>query len=100
MALANNYKTFGDLLTYLRGCEINMPGPSRADNKPDYSFKMRCYHCNEPGHRSFNCPRKRSTGQNVFRRANKIICRFCKISGHFEKDCRKKKRELNYSKNT
>ena len=85
------------------------------DNTPNFS----CYNCNEPGHISRNCPKKREettqksrdcddynkTGQNDYPEnslfTNKLekICYKCKEKGHYGTHC-PKKQESTSEKNT
>lgn len=96
MALANKYQNTDELLTYLRGCDLNSDSKYPLKQNFTSDFKIQCFNCKESGHRSFNCPRKRVPGEKS-RRLN-VRCNFCKLPGHYEKECRKK-RSVNNKQN-
>lgn len=96
MALANNYKRTDELLTYLRGCDLDNIEDSKDERRPvslSSSFKIRCYFCHETGHTKNSCP-KRRFNRNVYNRPNNIFCRFCKKPGHIENSCRYKNKNF------
>lgn len=90
LATANNYTQLEDLLTYLRSCDRNYGGKRRVEGESERS-KIRCFNCNDKGHKSAQCPKRRNNSQNSsYSSTSKIVCSFCHKIGHYERDCRKK----------
>ncbi len=43
-----------------------------------------CFHCNDPGHKAFECPKNEC-------KRRKVTCYNCKKEGHYANDCKEKK---------
>lgn len=57
----------------------------RNRNKPRHST-AKCYSCNRPGHKQFNCP------QNIVQGNQRLHCNYCRQKGHTIETCFKKNR--------
>lgn len=60
----------------------------------------KCYNCNTIGHLSAKCTAPRRPRPNANKKTNPgVKCNFCKIPGHTEPECRKKKKQLAAKRN-
>jgi len=68
----------------------------KRNNKYDSNHQMKCYNCNQYGHKAFNCPLKKNNNKTDQNTSNNLIsnplqCYSCKKTGHKSHECPNKK---------
>jgi len=72
-------------VTFAHAAEAGQGGGGAGHGRSNRDARIRCYNCNEVGHRKVNCPKPLRNNS----RATKI-CSWCQNVGHTEAECRNK----------
>ena len=57
---------------------------------------MRCFGCNEIGHKKQDCPNSNAKGNNKRKNSPEVQCEYCARNGHGEQDCYLKAKHMRH----
>ena len=60
---------------------------SKVREMGECSKRQNCYHCHEPGHRAFQCPKKNIEREPREPELKEVTCFECDKKGHYRPDC-------------
>ena len=69
---------------------------SSENNIDEFASNMRCFSCNEIGHKKQECPNSNAKGNNKRKKSPEIQCEYRARNGHEEQDCYLKAKHMRH----